>query len=398
MSLWADLDALAAIGADGSGVSRFAWTPELAEANHWLADRMRAAGAEAEIDQAGNVIGRWAGKSGRAVLCGSHIDTVPRGGRFDGALGVLSALEAVRILQAQGHIPDRPIWLVAFNDEEGTRLRTSMTGSRAFSGLLDLDDLRARGVPELMQAAGFDFTTLADAQRVGEVGTYLELHIEQGPVLEQLGADVGIVGAISGLLGLRVRMIGQTNHAGTTPMDARRDAGVGAARTIVALRDAALADGDVMATVGAVEFEPGGANVVPGGARLDVDLRSPTSDGLDRADALVRSTVAEIAAEEQLLAEVQLMHRKEAITMEPSLQELLRSAADREGVRRHDMVSGAGHDAMILGQKVPTAMLFVPSHDGISHSPAEYTPPDACEIGARVLARALAQLTGGTDA
>jgi hydantoinase/carbamoylase family amidase len=394
-----DLEALSAIGADSrGGVSRFAWTPELSHANAWLANRMREAGGDVHIDAAGNVIGRWSAGTGPAILCGSHIDTVPQGGRFDGALGVLSALEAVRTLQASGHQLSRPIWVVAFNDEEGTRFRTSMLGSRAFLGLLDLEDWQKRGVDQAMETAGFDFARLPEAAMIGDVGAYLELHIEQGPVLERARADVGIVSAITGLLGLRATFAGEANHAGTTPMRGRRDAGIGAARTIVALRDAALEDGEVMATVGSVRIEPGGANVIPGTAVIDLDLRAATPAALDRVREMARSTISRIAGEEHLTVEVQQMHRKDPAAMDPTLQQTLREAALSQGARHLDMVSGAGHDAMLMALKVPTAMLFVPSQRGISHNPSEYTSPEACELGARVLAQALAKLTGASDA
>jgi allantoate deiminase len=207
-SLAADLEAAARIGADGEGVSRFAWTPELADANAWLADRLGELGLEVELDPAGNVLGRWQAGEGRAVLVGSHLDTVPRGGRYDGALGVVVALDAVRSLRAEGVEPARPLWIVSFNDEEGSRFQTGMLGSRAFCGDLDLDDWRRRGVADAMAAAGFDFERLAEARAVDSVGAYLELHIEQGPVLERGGEDVGIVTAITGLLGFRVRLTG----------------------------------------------------------------------------------------------------------------------------------------------------------------------------------------------
>jgi hydantoinase/carbamoylase family amidase len=391
-SLAAELESAALIGADDGGVSRFAWSPELAEANGWLLGRLEDLGLEGDVDPAGNVLGRWEAGEGKAVLVGSHLDTVPRGGRYDGALGVLAALAVVRALKADGIEPARPLWVVSFNDEEGSRFQTGMLGSRAFCGELDLEDWRRRGVADAMARAGFDFDHLPQARRVDDVGAYLELHIEQGPVLEQNGEDIGVVTAITGLLGFRVRFLGAANHAGTTPMDARRDALAGAARVVLALREEAREREGMTANVGKLLVEPGGFNVIPGLAEFTVDVRSPTPEGYERAEAFVRETVQRVAAEEGLGVEISTTHRKPPVALDESLQETLVAAAESEGASYRRMPSGAGHDAMVLAHHVPAAMLFVPSRGGISHSPEEYTPPEQCELGARVLARAVRAL------
>jgi hydantoinase/carbamoylase family amidase len=391
-SLAADIEAAAQIGADGGGVSRFAWTPELAQANHWFVGRLEELGLEAEVDPAGNVLGRWNAGEGKAVLVGSHLDTVPRGGRYDGALGVLAALDVVRRLKAEGVEPARPLWVVSFNDEEGSRFQTGMLGSRAFCGELDLDDWRRRGVADAMAGAGFDFERLPEARGIDEVGAYLELHIEQGPVLERSGEDLGIVTAITGLLGLRVKLTGAANHAGTTPMDVRRDALAGAARIVLELREEARGRDDMTANVGKLEVGPGGFNVIPGLAEFTIDVRSPTAGGFERAEAFVRKTVNRVAAEEELDVEIWPTHRKPPVALDGGLQDTLVQAAVAEGASYRRMPSGAGHDAMVLAHQVPAAMLFVPSRAGISHSPEEFTELHHCELGARVLARAVRAL------
>jgi allantoate deiminase len=391
-SLAADLEAAARIGADEEGVSRFAWTPELGQANEWLVARLEGLGLATEVDPAGNVFGRWDVGEGPAVLVGSHLDTVPGGGRFDGALGVLAALEAVRILQGEGFEPRRPLWIVSFNDEEGARFRTGMLGSRAFVGEVELDDWRRRGVAEAMAEAGFDFELLPDARAVDRVGAYLELHIEQGPVLERAGIDLGIVTGIVGLLGFRARFVGEANHAGTTPMELRRDALAGASRAVLALRDEARARDDMTANVGMCTVEPGGFNVIPGVAEFSIDVRSPTPEGFARVEEFVRDVLARIGDEEGLDLELEETHRLQPVPLDDAIQDVLEGAAEHEGATHMRLPSGAGHDAMILGRHVPVGMLFVPSRGGISHSPAEYTAPAQCEIGARVLARALAVL------
>ena len=391
-SLAADLEEAARIGADDGGVSRFAWTPELAQANEWLVGRLQELGLETEIDAAGNVLGRWEEGEGTAVLVGSHLDTVPRGGRYDGALGVLAALEVVRTLKHEGISLRRPLWIVSFNDEEGSRYQTGMLGSRAFIGDLDPEDWRRRGVADAMAAGGFDFERLGEAKAVDRVGAYLELHIEQGPVLEQEGLDLGIVSGIAGLLGFRVRLSGEANHAGTTPMASRRDALAGAARIVLELRDEARSRGDMTANVGILTVAPGGFNVIPGTAEFTIDARAGDADTFARAEKFVRDTLERVAAEEQLELEVTKTHRKPPTPLDPGLQDLLAQGAAAEGATARSMPSGAGHDAMVLAKHVPAAMLFVPSRAGISHSPDEYTSPEQCELGARVLARAVRAL------
>ena len=388
-SLAADLEEAARIGADDGGVSRFAWTPELAQANEWLVGRLQELGLETEIDAAGNVLGRWEEGEGTAVLVGSHLDTVPRGGRYDGALGVLAALEVVRTLKHEGISLRRPLWIVSFNDEEGSRYQTGMLGSRAFIGDLDPEDWRRRGVADAMAAGGFDFERLGEAKAVDRVGAYLELHIEQGPVLEQEGLDLGIVSGIAGLLGFRVRLSGEANHAGTTPMASRRDALAGASRIVLELRDEARSRGDMTANVGILTVAPGGFNVIPGTAEFTIDARAGDADTFARAEKFVRDTLERVAAEEQLELEVTKTHRKPPTPLDPGLQDLLAQGAAAEGATARSMPSGAGHDAMVLAKQVPAAMLFVPSRAGISHSPDEYTSPEQCELGARVLAQAV---------
>jgi allantoate deiminase len=391
-SLEAELQEAASIGAEDGGVSRFAWTPELAEANAWLVGRLESLGLETQIDPAGNVFGRWDEGEGKAVLVGSHLDTVPRGGRYDGALGVLAAVEVVRVLKKSRASLRRPLWVVSFNDEEGSRFQTGMLGSRAFVGDLDLADWRRRGVAAAMAGGGFDFERLGEARGIDDVGAYLELHIEQGPVLEQEGVDLGIVTGIAGLLGFRVRLTGEANHAGTTPMSSRRDALAGASRVVLALRDEARSRGDMTANVGILTVAPGGFNVIPGTAELTIDVRAGAADAFARAEGFVRKTLDRIAEEEQLGLEVTETHRKPPTPLDPELQEVLAEAADVEGASVRRMPSGAGHDAMVLAKHVSAAMLFVPSRAGVSHSPEEYTAPEHCELGARVLTRAVASL------
>ncbi len=391
------IDELGTIGGHGSTVNRFAWTLELHAANEWLLKRLLELGLSAEIDAAGNVIGRWQAGAGPAVLVGSHLDTVPDGGRFDGALGVLSALEAIRRLRAEGVQPQRPLWIAAFNDEEGARFDTSMFGSTAFVGddlshLADRVDADGLRLPDAMRQLGSDFTQVATAKGIDQVGCFLELHIEQGARMQDQGLDTAVVTTIVGIKGYRVVLRGQTNHAGTTVMGQRRDALIGASRVILALRDAALASGEVTANVGRVEVRPGGTNVVPGEVEFYIDIRTAKPETYATLDHLVRGTVVAAASLEGLTFELIPTYEHAPIPMDERLQQILGAEMAAHGLRWAPLSSGAGHDAQVLAQHVPTAMLFVPSQDGISHAPAEYTPPEQREPGVSVLTGVLRQL------
>jgi len=391
-----DIDNLAGIGAGSAGVTRLAWSEPLLDACHWLQQRFEAAGLESEIDPAGNVLGRWNAGSGPALLVGSHIDTVPGGGRYDGALGVLSALDAVRRLKRQGYTPARPIWLVAFMDEEGVRFGISMFGSRAFAGedvsaLATRTDRDGVSLAAAMQHAGFDFNRAASAQRIDQVGRYLELHIEQGPVLERTGTDIGVVTVIAGILGLRVRFDGAAGHAGATPIDMRHDALLGAARAVVALREYAIRNGDRV-TAGTLTVEPGAHNVVPGACVFTVDARANSVADMHRLNTDLRVLVGTSAAAGGLLATVDQSQWLDPLPLDPDIQAAIAAAAAAEGARTVELPSGAGHDAMVIGRHVPAGMIFVPSRGGISHNGTEYTTAEQCERGAAVLTETIRRL------
>jgi hydantoinase/carbamoylase family amidase len=399
-SAGASLDELARLGGgpDG-GVTRVAWSPELFAAYTWVGDRLRELGLEVEVDAAGNLLAKWNADSGSPVLVGSHLDTVPSGGRFDGVLGVVSALHAVRMLKAEGFEPGRPLWVAAFMDEEGTRFGTALFGSRAFTG----DDVTGLGervdangvtLREAMAAAGYDVARARDADRVAEVGAYLELHVEQGPVLDAAEIEIGVVTSIVGLRGYRVRLTGQANHAGTTPMPLRRDALAGAARIALELREAARSREAVTANVGKLTVAPGGANVVPGLADFTLDVRATTSAELAELERIVEETVARVAAEEGLEVDLQQTFALEPLALDPMLVDVVARAAVTEGASSLRLPSGAGHDAMLIGRRAPAAMIFVPSRGGISHSPDEYSSPAHIDLGVRVLARSLRELLG----
>jgi allantoate deiminase len=403
-SVAATLDELALIGGGPAGsVTRVAWSPDLFTAYEWISARMHELGLEAEVDPAGNLIGRWQAGTGKAVLVGSHLDTVQSGGRLDGVLGVVAAVHAAARLKEEGFEPSRPLWIAAFMDEEGTRFNTALFGSRAFVGE-DVSSLGERSdaigvtLREAMDAAGYDLDRVGEACRIDDVGSYLELHIEQGPVLESEELHLGIVTSIVGLRGYRVRLVGEANHAGTTPMRLRRDALVGAARVALALREEARRRQDVTANVGRMRIEPGGANVIPGLADFTIDVRSISPRGLAELQEFVEETVTTIAAEEGLDVELEQTFALEPLELDSELIAVLERAAAGEGAAARRMPSGAGHDAMVIGRHVPAAMLFVPSRGGVSHSPRENSSPEHLELGMRVLAAALREALGEGDA
>ena len=391
------MEALAAFTGEGPGVTRLAWSRELRSAYDWLAERCRGLGLDAEVDAAGNLLARWTAGRGPAVLMGSHIDTVPEGGRFDGALGVVGGLHAISLLREWGVEPRRPVWLAAFMDEENTRFNTALFGSRAFcgedlGGLGDRRDADGVTLAEAMGAWGRDPDRYGEARRIDDVGHYLELHVEQGPRLEADGTDIGVVTSIVGLVGYRARVMGRTDHAGTTPMRLRRDALAGAARMVLAIRDQARGREDASANVGVIRVAPGSSNVVPGVCELSIDLRAPSAAGVDALDEGCRAALRAIAEEEGLGLELAETYRMPPASMAGELVELIEGAAAIEGASAARMPSGAGHDAMVFAGRVPAGMLFVPSRGGVSHSPDEYSSPAQCEMGARVLARAVAAL------
>lgn len=413
-----DLHDLSAIGADpAGGVTRVAWSPELMAAYAAFAERGRAVGAAADVDAAGNAFLRWraagapagapggapggggAGGATPAFLIGSHLDTVPRGGAYDGALGVLAGLDVLRSFQARGDDPGCPVWVTAFMDEEGTRFGTALFGSRAFAGH-DLSGLGGRAdragitIAEAMAACGHDHASVGSAAGIDGIRGYLELHIEQGPVLEHSGEDIGVVTSIVGLVGLQVRLEGQANHAGTTPMGLRRDALAGAARAVLELRDLARRTPTVTANVGTIAVEPGGKNVIPGACDFSVDIRAADRATYLTLDEAARGVLARIADEESLALTVTEIYRLEPVPMATAFVDALERAAELEGASFRRLPSGAGHDAQIIAPHVPAGMLFVPSRGGISHNPAEYTTPEQCALGSRVLARAVLLLAG----
>jgi beta-ureidopropionase / N-carbamoyl-L-amino-acid hydrolase len=390
--LRADFEQLSAIGAasDG-GVRRTTFSDAHLQARAWFHERAKAAALQTRIDAAGNhsAVLPGASAASRTLLIGSHLDTVPTGGRYDGALGVLAALEVLRAVKDAGL--DLPISLEAidFTDEEGTLV--GLLGSWALAGALTPESLRApRGGREALLAGlarvGLSEQRLADARRApDELAGYLELHIEQGPVLARERVDIGVVTAIAGSRSYRLSFEGARRHAGTTPMDARRDALLGAARFAIAVRETVAGFPSCVGTVGGIEVERAAFNVVPGRARLVLELRAPEDQLLDTLEAAILAAGRREASDAGLELVIEPVGRWDAAEMHPSMRRAVAGAADRLGLSTLEIVSGAGHDAQALAAVTPTGMVFVPSAGGISHDPTEHTCWRDCVNGANVL-------------
>jgi beta-ureidopropionase / N-carbamoyl-L-amino-acid hydrolase len=402
-----DLDQLSAITEPGIPWTRRSFTPMFLDGRRYLEDRFRAEGLSTEIDASGNLIGRWQGEdpSLPVLMTGSHSDTVPSGGRFDGIAGIVCGLAAIGALRAAGYRPRHTIELVDFLAEEPSEWGLSCIGSRGMAGALG---------PEHLAMKGPDNEALADAiRRVGgapekirqhqrsDIGGFVEIHIEQGPVLERLGIPVGIVTAIAGIARLRIRIEGEAAHAGTAPMTMRADAGVAMASLVIALRDAARAvdgQGHFTATVGIIRFEPGGANVVPGSAEVIVDIRAEQDRAMDDFLALAEDLASQAAAKENgRLAALEKLSRTFAVACDPALRAAIGDSAEDLGLQTLPLASGAGHDAAFVAQIAPAAMIFVPSRDGKSHTPEEWTDTEAMALAADLLTRTLVRLDQQPD-
>lgn len=394
--LLARADELAAITA-GPGLTRLYLTDEHRRANDLVAGWMRQAGMVVRTDAVGNIIGRYEGETldAPALLLGSHLDTVRNAGRYDGMLGVLSAIACVEQLHRQGRRLAHPIEVIGFADEEGTRFQATLIGSQAVAGRLPADILSVRdsdgiSLADALTAWGLDPTRLADAaRRPDEIRAYLELHIEQGPVLEAQGQAVGVVTAIAGAVRLAVNVAGMAGHAGTVPMALRRDALTAAAEMVLAVEADCRTRPGVVGTVGRIQAGPGAVNVIPGRAEFTIDLRSGQDDLRDAALAALESRLAAIADQRGVTLEIRRLHAAPAVACDPALIALLTRAATAEGLAAPLLPSGAGHDAMALADLCPVAMLFIRCRGGISHNPSEAITAADAEAGTSVLLRAL---------
>lgn len=385
----AQCDQLAAFSEHEDALCRRYLTVEHQQANQQVAQWMQEAGMRVWQDAAGNQWGRYpadAPPERPVVILGSHLDTVNNAGKYDGMLGVLSAIEVVRQLhQDQSQLPFA-IEVVGFGDEEGVRFGATLLGSAAVTGQWQqewfaLTDAQGIALSEAMLQFGLDPEQIASCAREhSQVQAYLELHIEQGPVLEQAGQAVGIVSAIAGAKRFQFSLTGMAGHAGTVPMNLRRDALCGAAQMVGAIEMAAW-EHHVVATVGKLEAHPGAVNVIPGAAEFTLDLRAKDDERLEKALEAILLVARRIADGRQLALDVQLIHEAQAVSCDAQLQAALASTLEQQGYKPHSLLSGAGHDAMMMANIAPVGMLFVRCKGGISHHPAESVSLDDVQAG-----------------
>ena len=382
------LDELYAIGAEPDGgtyrpLYSDAWAAACERVEGW----MKGAGLKTHRDAVGNIWGRAeGGGTGKSIVTGSHIDTVRHGGRLDGALGIVAGLTAVEALLKDKGKPRRPLEVVAICEEEGSRFATNFWGSSAIIGTIDKPDA---AIAEAMRERGLDPARISAAAR-DDIDTFIELHIEQGRVLESSRMPLAVVSAIVGTAHLEMTVTGRPDHAGTTPMEMRLDALTGAAAMLQAIESIAKSLGKpAVATVGKLEVEPDQINVVPGKVVFTVDLRHSDIGGRRALEERIRSLCGTISQERRLGLAIRTLQEKPPVAMHPDVRVLLARAAKECGVQAAELVSGAGHDAQILAARCKVGMIFVPSIGGRSHCPEEDTNPAHLRLGTEVLARSL---------
>ena len=388
-----DLETLASFGADGDGgVSRPSFSAADLQARGWLRSQCEEAGLTYREDVAGNVFMRLDGPDSAPVWTGSHLDSVPNGGRLDGALGVIAGLEVVRSLAERGGELSRPVEAISFADEEGGYL--GFLGSKAAAAGLTFDDIRdavgrdGRKLVEVMTEADFTPERIHEARiDPASVHAFVEMHIEQGVVLEDAGLDVGVVSSIVGVGRCTIEFKGRPDHAGTTPMHLRRDAMRGAAELLTQVKDLPGRVGapSAVVTCGRLDLHPDAFNIVPGRVWLGFDIRDQDRDAIEEIEA----ELVELARVAGASHDLEVVHHHESLTdptpLDTRIAQITRKAADELGVGWRDMPSGAGHDAQVVAPVLPTGMVFVPSVDGRSHSPLEHTSWEDIATGTSVL-------------
>jgi allantoate deiminase len=405
-----DIETLAQYSSvQGIGCTRYTYTKEFAQARDYIAAQMRAAGLKVREDAIGTVIGRMEGKNPQApiIMTGSHFDTVKTGGRFDGLAGVTAALETARTLHEEGFVPECPIEFVALPEEEGARFGGGLFASRAMCGQLYENELEvfkdADGISmaEAMKAYGLDPSRAGEARRKpGEIGMFLELHIEQGPILENEKVNIGVVEAIAGLKCMIVTVKGRSDHAGSTPMNMRADTMLATAKAILAGTQKALdrKDGTVV-TFGDVETKPGAFNIVANQTVFKIDCRSKSMESVNAVLAEIEASLKKSVEENPGLSfKMEEKLYADPVLMKPEVQAMLEEKAAQAGISTRKILSGAGHDAMIMGSLCDVAMIFVPSKGGRSHVPEEWTDYADLRNGAEVLYRCVKELASRKEA
>ncbi len=401
--LWSELESLAAISeAPPPVVTRVVFTRADLEGRAFVKRLCQEAGLSIREDAVGNAFARWTGSAPELapVATGSHIDAIPNAGRFDGTVGVLGAIEAVRALQRSGFRPRRSIELITFTAEEPTRFGIGCLGSRFMAGLLDdsagasLKDRDGVSLDQARAAAGFSGGLSSVRLEPGRYSSFVELHIEQGPLLERHRNDIGVVTAIAAPASLRILIEGEGGHAGAVLMPDRHDAFLAAAEIALAVESAAKSTGavDTVATVGVCEVFPGAINSIPSRVRVEADIRDIDGARRDAVVQQIHSGIAAVAARREVTVKVEVLNSDPPAQCDPTVVRTLMDSARAYELRHESLISRAYHDSLFLSRVAPTAMLFIPCRGGVSHRPDEYSSPEAVARGALVLGEALARL------
>ena len=390
------------IGKTEPGYTRLAYSEADWEAKRLIMDTMVEMGLQVRMDAVGNIVGRLAGSDPAApvVAAGSHVDTVPEGGNFDGSVGVIGALCAVRRLQARG-LTRNPLEVWVFAGHESSRFGFAHLGSRSICGMADpekwatMKDATGNTVPQVLAARGLDFANIASAKRnPAELKAFFELHIEQGPVLENANVAIGIVTDISAPIRLSIKVYGTPAHSGTTPMDVRHDALLTAARIVAAVREhaAAAAGEGVVGTVGMLKASPNAMNVVPGFAEMWIDVRGVNFDSVTRVIERIRESAAQYAAAEGVKLEIDVISSAKAVHLDDDLMQAAADACEKLAVSHLQMIGGGGHDSQNIARIVPTCVMHIPCLNGVSHTPEEFAKIEDIMTGIDVLTEVMADV------
>ncbi|QIQ21291.1 Zn-dependent hydrolase [Zophobihabitans entericus] len=385
----------------GQGTTRMSYSEQDVQVRHYIKQQMAQAGLTVYEDAMGNIFGRLNGKNPDlpVVLIGSHFDSVPNGGAFDGPAGVVMGLEIATLFKEYNLVPEYPLEVVALVEEEGASFGGGLLASRAIAGQVSTADLKSmrdsQGVSaaERMAALGFDANKIAEAVRKPEqLKAFIELHIEQGPILEQSGEDIGIVETIVGLSQMIVTVEGKAGHAGTTPMNMRADALLASSQLVQQVAGFAVAEGETVATVGKLQVFPNGANVIPSKVIFSIDVRSKDQQKLDRVIDQIKQAIAQ-AQTQFIKTQIEQPIYVKPINLDKEICQLLTENSDKLNLKSRVMVSGAGHDAMVFAGFTRVGLIFVPSRNGLSHHPDEWTDYDQIQKGVEVIFETVKALT-----
>ena len=396
------IEEIAHFGQGQRGITRLAFTEEDSKAQQYIINLMEQAGLVVRRDQIGNIIGRLEGqdKTLPAVLTGSHLDTVPQGGKFDGVVGVVGGLAAIKRLQSRGQL-NHSIELIVFFGEESSRFGFSTMGSKAMAGLANIyawsraKDQNGTSLAEELSLHQLDINKIGEAVRKEEeIKAFVELHIEQGRILEKAGNAIGIVKTIAAPTRLKITVEGMAAHSGSTPMDERHDALVSAAMIVLAIQEIALDQSNrgTVATVGALTVHPGSINVVPGLVEMLVDLRGVNQESIVECLQDIKDEVSMITEKQDTSVSIEMISSEKPAEMNLEICKLIEKSCTDIGVSYKSMHSGSGHDAMNMSRIAPTGLIFIPSQNGISHNPDEYTDYNDIMVGIDVLTETLYQL------